>query len=630
MLNRFSTLMLIVLLPVGLLAATPTAEAQTTWYVDDDAPNDPGPGDSGVSDPLEDGSPEHPFDKIREGINASTDGDTILVADGMYNGLGNRNLNLQGKAIVVRSENGSSSCVIDSGQHGRGFFCGSGETTDTVIDGFTITNGDIAYGSGVCCWAEGSPTITNCIIVKNHASCNGGGICCYEGSNPTITNCVISDNDSGNGGGVCCMSGGNPTITKCVITDNDSENGGGVCCLEESSPTITNCVIANNYSACHGGGFCTPNYFCDPIITNCTIRDNYAENNGGGIYGDGTIRNCFICGNSSHRGGGVGRAGTLIDCVIENNHAYDLGGGVYRLYGRIDSCIIRGNTTDGCGGGIAFCKFSSAGTSYMISGCLIADNCASDLGGGAYAYDDTRPTFANCVLVNNTATTSGGAVYCSSRNTLDIQNCCLWGNYATVGPELTLTDFTDATVAYSDIQDGVSSVCCDNSSTLEWGNGNIDADPIFVDPDGPDNDPNTWEDNDYHLSAGSPCIDAADNTAVPLDTLDLDNDGDIDERTPFDLDGNPRFVQDPLTPDTGVADPPYYRYVVDMGAYEFQFCFGDLDDDNNVDIADLAQLLGSYGETSGMTYYDGDLDGDGDVDLVDLAELLGVYGTVCE
>jgi len=40
-------------------------------------------------------------------------------------------------------------------------------------------------------------------------------------------------------------------------------------------------------------------------------------------------------------------------------------------------------------------------------------------------------------------------------------------------------------------------------------------------------------------------------------------------------------------------------------------------------------VLGSYGEIAGMTYCDGDLDADGDVDLADLAELLGTYGTTC-
>ena len=59
-------------------------------------------------------------------------------------------------------------------------------------------------------------------------------------------------------------------------------------------------------------------------------------------------------------------------------------------------------------------------------------------------------------------------------------------------------------------------------------------------------------------------------------------------------------------------------------------CLGDLDDDGNVGLADLAQLLSNYGTTSGATYTDGDLDADGDVDLADLADLLAVYGTSCE
>jgi hypothetical protein len=65
------------------------------------------------------------------------------------------------------------------------------------------------------------------------------------------------------------------------------------------------------------------------------------------------------------------------------------------------------------------------------------------------------------------------------------------------------------------------------------------------------------------------------------------------------------------------------------GAAEEEFCFGDLDGDNDVDLADLARLLGNYGTTGGASYEDGDLDGDGDVDLTDLAALLGVYGTTC-
>jgi agmatine deiminase len=82
--------------------------------------------------------------------------------------------------------------------------------------------------------------------------------------------------------------------------------------------------------------------------------------------------------------------------------------------------------------------------------------------------------------------------------------------------------------------------------------------------------------------------------------------------------------------DSGVTYPGWNIddveiWAVDMGPA----CFGDLDGDDDVDLADLAILLAHYGMTEGATYEDGDLDGDGDVDLSDLAALLTVYGTTC-
>ena len=58
-------------------------------------------------------------------------------------------------------------------------------------------------------------------------------------------------------------------------------------------------------------------------------------------------------------------------------------------------------------------------------------------------------------------------------------------------------------------------------------------------------------------------------------------------------------------------------------------CYGDLNGDNIIGIADLAHLLANYGMTDGAEYYDGDLENDGDVDLADLACLLGCYGETC-
>ena len=86
------------------------------------------------------------------------------------------------------------------------------------------------------------------------------------------------------------------------------------------------------------------------------------------------------------------------------------------------------------------------------------------------------------------------------------------------------------------------------------GGGNINTDPMFVDPDGPDWMLGTLDD-DLRLAAGSPCIDAGDSTVLPAEIT-------------TDLDGNPRFYDDPFTVDTGVpgGDP---CCCVDMGAYEF-------------------------------------------------------------
>ncbi len=84
-------------------------------------------------------------------------------------------------------------------------------------------------------------------------------------------------------------------------------------------------------------------------------------------------------------------------------------------------------------------------------------------------------------------------------------------------------------------------------------------------------------------------------------------------------------------------DPPAFSPVIEAtsdvtaGSISFTVTLpGDLDFDNDVDLSDLAQLLGNYGMTTGAVYEDGDIDLDGDVDLSDLAALLGVYGSSCE
>ncbi|MDH7598495.1 MAG: leucine-rich repeat domain-containing protein [Sedimentisphaerales bacterium] len=146
--------------------------------VDDDGPNDPGPDDPLVSDPQEDGSWEHPYDSIREGIDAVVQGYHVgvIVMDGVYRGPGNRDIGFGGKNFVLRSDNSPNSCVIDAqgseAEPHRGFRL-SGVF---AIDGFTITGGYGEYAGGVYCGGGAAGTISNCIIVGNRPEKTGGGI----------------------------------------------------------------------------------------------------------------------------------------------------------------------------------------------------------------------------------------------------------------------------------------------------------------------------------------------------------------------------------------------------------------------------------------------------------------------
>jgi hypothetical protein len=520
---------------------------------------------------------------IQEGIDAAVDGDEVVVCDGVYTGQGNKNLDFGGKAITVRSENGPDNCVIDCEGDGRGFHFHSGETTDAVLDGFTITNGDASdYGWGggaVLCEDLSSPTISDCAVIGNTAD-GGGGIYC-EDSSPVISNCTITGNAAGSGGGICCAvwyEQSSPLISDCTISGNSANGGGGVYC-DEGSPTIADCTITGNtVQGSHPGG---GGIFCDSssaTISNCTI----SENTTAGEHGEGAGVYCWL-GDP-----------TITNCVITANRAEEqpsLGGGVYCHASdpTISNCIIAGNVAVG----VTCLQASPTLINNLVTG-------NSSVGVSCQSQSDA-------LLINCTFTLNGTAgIGCAPLSNPTITNCIVWWDAISVHA-------SEPVLSYSDVQGG-------------WpGEGNIDADPLFVDPDGPDDDPNTWADNDYHLASGSPCIDAGCNWGVPRDSADLDDDGDTDEITPLDLDGEGRFFDDPGTEDTGGGCPP----IVDMGAYEFgdagpQPCPGDLDCDRVVGHSDLAILLSAWQNSD-----EGDLNCDGVTGHADLGILLSNWGNVC-
>ncbi|MDI6752663.1 MAG: DUF1565 domain-containing protein, partial [bacterium] len=162
-----------------------------------------------------------PYSTIQEAIDAAANGDTVLVNNGTYL----ENINFNGKAITVQSINGTST-IIDGNANGSVVTFSTNEGANSVLVGFTITNGSATYGGGIYCYFS-SPTITNCLISGNLADYDDGGIYCYWYSSPMITNCFIGSNSASYGGGIHCSGSSSPTITNCFIGSNSADNGGG-------------------------------------------------------------------------------------------------------------------------------------------------------------------------------------------------------------------------------------------------------------------------------------------------------------------------------------------------------------------------------------------------------------------
>ena len=154
---------------------------------------------------------------IQTGIEMASDGDTVLVAPGRYLITHpSKRINFQGKAILLTSEKGADSTIIDGWEeYGPIVTFESGEDTNSIIDGFTITNGRSDRGAGILCRNNSSPRICHNIITQNVVDKlpgYGAGICCDTAS-PVIVGNVIKENHCkaaydfyGSGGGIFLRS----------------------------------------------------------------------------------------------------------------------------------------------------------------------------------------------------------------------------------------------------------------------------------------------------------------------------------------------------------------------------------------------------------------------------------------
>ncbi len=249
----------------------------TTFYVSDSEGSDSYDGLA----PEWDGT-HGPKKTIQAGIDAVHSGGEVIVADGKYKGLGNRDLDFGGMGVTLRSMNGPKTTIIDCEESGRGFYFHTGETAASVVDGFTITNGYVTgfwpegNGGSILCENNSSPTIANCMMTRNWVSLLGGAVYCSENSDANLVNCTVSRNSAYYGGGLF-FDDSSPNVTNCLITGNTAEQfGGGIYCFESSNPNIDNCTITDNAAGLYGGGVLCAND-SSPTLTNCILSGDVPD-----------------------------------------------------------------------------------------------------------------------------------------------------------------------------------------------------------------------------------------------------------------------------------------------------------------------------------------------------------------
>ena len=275
---------------------------------------------------------------------------------------------------------------------------------------------------------------------------------------------------------------GNPQIVNTTIIDCEGKGRGFVFYMaEKAGSTVKGLTITNGYALLGGAIYCYNN--SSPSITNCVVKNNSA------VFGGG-----IACANSETRP-------KITNCNITANAALVGGGGFYLN-----------------------------ASSPIIKNCIISGNLAPN-GGAIYSHNAGNPVIVNCTISGNVASSSAGAIYCYKSSNLTISHSILWGDTAMNASEILVGNLGAATsirIAHCDIQGGDQNIICDTDCTVDWGQGNIDIDPHFVQPGHIDNN-GSYVEGDYHLLGGSPCIDAGDPgfVAGPDET---------------DIDGNPRIL----------------------------------------------------------------------------------------
>jgi len=361
--------------------------------------------------------------------------------------------------------------------------------SDAVIDGFTVSGGNSNASdgteyesprhSGAGMYNLGSsPTVINCTFASNSSRYMGAGMFNWNNSSPAVIKCSFLRNIANSlGGGMTNWASSSPVVSDCTFAENSANlglGGGGMCNYEDSTPSVVNCLFVSNTAASNGGGmFDTTG---GTVVTNCAFVENYCLQGAGAMLNHShTVIDCTFTDNTATWGGAMvtGSTAATINCIFTGNSAR-YGGAIY-IWQTANTPTISSSAfisnSGNYGGGV--CVDSSAKP--VFSNCTFISNSATSGGGGIYNYDRSVLTVLNSVFLANSAEYIGGGIYTLSAAQGTITNCIFRDNTAVHShPQVSNIDFSPNTVTYSNVQGGMD------------GEGNIDVDPLFADPDNGD------------------------------------------------------------------------------------------------------------------------------------------------
>ncbi len=485
-------------------------------------------------------------------------------------------------------------CLFARNESGLSMASGAGTVKSSIFED-NSQGGAALTGSDVL--------VEDCRFERNaHTSANprAGGLT-VSGTRIRVRDCHFIDNVGVAGGGMLVesnVSSESVSIVDCEFRGNQA--GSAAALLIESSVDIARTRFIENTTEFDFSG-------AVGVLTQAAVFESCSfEDNIGAALGVGDLvttnasaiaRRSTFTGNTRNAVRVWNGARCLLDrCDLRDNR----GGAAVRDESAesvtLLNCVLSGNR-----GPQAGAVESRAGQDTRLINCLMVGNGNASTKAGAVFANGSVLTLTNCTVVDNLGALAGGLSLEGA--TADLHNTIIWNNVGGAIAEPNAP--SNITATFSLIEGGFPGV------------GNLDLDPLFEDP-------NT---GGFALGAGSPAIDAGDNSRLPADFADLDCDRDLAESLSTDLAGNARRFDVPATADTGAGDAP----IVDIGAYEagatppMIACFGDLDGDDAVGLSDLAELLAGFGVNGA-----GDIDCDGQTGLADLAALLAVFGDVCQ